>query len=362
MVHDLVQLQRKQVIELRNARIDHHLRVFGDGHRAVEYLGYEFLHQVLAAFARRNLFAKPALLDDLIEQTGFLGRYRGRRCLLSSSFSHWSLLLRADFALQLFQLLGIADCFQKQLLKLVVALQRTAKVGQSASQIEHFLQWLDLFGHVARLEVFELTELQVDLQFRSVGIVAQLVLHGEGKMRLHSLQHGVEVVRIHFNKFAILQLGQRLFGVAGEITQYPDYEREFLDLNGAAHFDVVRDLHAGRAHPVQLVLRALSSHSCFLLRNRDVGCLNVSANLTRKEGFRAGAEKTLYISSVCLLGGANVDTTRSGTGQLKNTHHAYRLVLRALSNVKVYSACYEPSPLTLPAGSVPGSTRQVTPR
>ena len=68
MVHDLVQLQREQVIDLRNARIDHHLRVFGDGHRAFENLGDKFLYQVLAAFARRGLFAKPALLNDLIEQ------------------------------------------------------------------------------------------------------------------------------------------------------------------------------------------------------------------------------------------------------------------------------------------------------
>jgi hypothetical protein len=77
MVHDFIQLQREQVIDLRDARIDHHLRVFGDGHRTIEYLGYKFLYQVLTAFTRRGLFAKSALLNDLIEQAGFLGRNRG---------------------------------------------------------------------------------------------------------------------------------------------------------------------------------------------------------------------------------------------------------------------------------------------
>jgi hypothetical protein len=44
MVKDLIQLQREQVIDLRDARIDHHFRVFGNGHRAVEYLSDELLH------------------------------------------------------------------------------------------------------------------------------------------------------------------------------------------------------------------------------------------------------------------------------------------------------------------------------
>ena len=70
MVHDLIQLQREQVIDLRDARIDHHFRIFGDGHRTIEHLGHKFLHQVFAALARCSFFAKPALLDDLIEQTG----------------------------------------------------------------------------------------------------------------------------------------------------------------------------------------------------------------------------------------------------------------------------------------------------
>ena len=43
MVHDLVQLQRYEVIDLRDPRIDHHLGVPGDGHGPVQELRDEFL-------------------------------------------------------------------------------------------------------------------------------------------------------------------------------------------------------------------------------------------------------------------------------------------------------------------------------
>ncbi len=89
MVHDLVQLDGEQMIDLRNARIDHHLRVLGDGHGAFKHLGHEFLDQVLAALLG---FAKPALLDDLIEKARFL-RFNccGLRRCIRSCFSHWNL-------------------------------------------------------------------------------------------------------------------------------------------------------------------------------------------------------------------------------------------------------------------------------
>ncbi len=52
------------MIDLRNTRIDHHLGVFGDGHRAIEHLGDKLLHQVLALLPG---LAKPALIDYLGE-------------------------------------------------------------------------------------------------------------------------------------------------------------------------------------------------------------------------------------------------------------------------------------------------------
>ena len=50
-MQDLVQLQRNQVIDLRDAGVDHHLRIARNGHGAFQDLRHEFLHQVLAALA-----------------------------------------------------------------------------------------------------------------------------------------------------------------------------------------------------------------------------------------------------------------------------------------------------------------------
>ena len=54
-----------------------------------------------------------------------------------------------------------------------------------------------------------------------------------------------------------------------------------------------------------------------------------------KRGAQDRAEKIPYISSDHSSMGAHVDTTQPWTGQLKNTIHTYRLVLSALSDVKV---------------------------
>src|ERR1700685_3132362 len=93
MVHDFIQLQREQVIDLRDARVNHHLRIFGDGHRTVEHLRDKFLYQVLAALAGCSFDAETALLDNLIEKAHFLGIEGCTRGLCTRNcFSHWSLL------------------------------------------------------------------------------------------------------------------------------------------------------------------------------------------------------------------------------------------------------------------------------
>ena len=113
------------MIDLRDARVDHHLRVLGDGHGAIEDLGDEFLHQVLAALSGGGLSAEAAFFDDLIEQTSVPGSSTaaaGRACaaLLDQPLDPPP---SPDFALQFVQLLGVADRFQQQLFQLVVALQ-----------------------------------------------------------------------------------------------------------------------------------------------------------------------------------------------------------------------------------------------
>jgi hypothetical protein len=78
-----------------------------------------------------------------------------------------------------------------------------------------------------------------------VRLLAELVLHGKGQMRLHAFQNGVEIVRIDLHELAVLQFGQRLLGLPGQVAQYAHHERKLLQLNGAANFDVVGDLYPG---------------------------------------------------------------------------------------------------------------------
>ena len=63
-------------------------------------------------------------------------------------------------------------------------------------------------------------------------------------MRLHALEHGVEVVGVDLDEFAILQGGQRLLGLPGQISQNAHDEGQFLQLDRVADLDVVGDMHA----------------------------------------------------------------------------------------------------------------------
>ena len=93
VVHDLVQLQGNQVIDLRDAGVDHHLRVARDGHGAIDELADEFLDQVAPALFRSGLDAKAAFFDDLIEKAFLDGLFLRGRCgsggLRSLCVSHW---------------------------------------------------------------------------------------------------------------------------------------------------------------------------------------------------------------------------------------------------------------------------------
>ena len=64
----------------------------------------------------------------------------------------------------------------------------------------------------------------------------------------------------HLDKAPLLQLGQRLFGLPGEVSKDADHERQFLDFNRAAGLYVISNLNAGRTHPVQFVLCARFCH------------------------------------------------------------------------------------------------------
>ncbi len=62
------------MIDLRDALIDHRLRVAGDGDFALQNLSEELLYQILAALLGGGLLAETALFDNLIQKTRFGGR------------------------------------------------------------------------------------------------------------------------------------------------------------------------------------------------------------------------------------------------------------------------------------------------
>src|SRR5947207_3975999 len=78
------------MIDLRDARVDHHLRVARDGHRAFENLRYKLLDQILAALACRRFRAEAAFFHDLIEQTLLQSLLGGRVYLRTLWISHWN--------------------------------------------------------------------------------------------------------------------------------------------------------------------------------------------------------------------------------------------------------------------------------
>src|SRR5207247_1358230 len=74
------------------------------------------------------------------------------------------------------------------------------------------------------------------------------------------LQDVVEVVAIDGHELAILEDWQRVLGLRGQVCQNADDERQFRLLHGAVGLNVVSDLYARPAYPVQFVLLAFASH------------------------------------------------------------------------------------------------------
>ena len=138
----------------------------GDGHRAFQDLGDEFLHQVLAAFLGGGFCAETPFFDDLIEQACVrricsVCPAVARLCGSAIGFPS-----RSHLALQLVQLFVVADGVEQQFLELVVALQAAAQIGETGAEVQQFLQRLHLPGDVLRLEVVHALEMQVHFQIR----------------------------------------------------------------------------------------------------------------------------------------------------------------------------------------------------
>jgi hypothetical protein len=81
VVQDLVELDRDQVIDLGDARIDHCFRIAGESHLPCQELGDELLDEVTASFPGGRIARQPSLFDDLVQQADFLGPFHfGRLC------------------------------------------------------------------------------------------------------------------------------------------------------------------------------------------------------------------------------------------------------------------------------------------
>src|SRR5271157_3280899 len=88
MVHDFVELDGEQMVNLGNTCIDHGLRVFGDRDLPLQNLADELFHKALAAFSSGGVRSHPSRLDNLIQKSFFadlLGSLRccGRFCFVS---------------------------------------------------------------------------------------------------------------------------------------------------------------------------------------------------------------------------------------------------------------------------------------
>jgi hypothetical protein len=70
-----------------------------------------------------------------------------------------------------------------------------AQIRQLGPQLKQLPQRLDLPGHLLGIEIVQALEIEVYFQLPSLGIFAQLVLNRVRHVRLHALQHAVEVVR-----------------------------------------------------------------------------------------------------------------------------------------------------------------------
>ncbi len=71
IVQDFIELQRDEVVDLRDAGLDGGFRVAAQGHVPFEHLGDELLDHVTAALKRCRVAIEAALRDNLVEQRLF---------------------------------------------------------------------------------------------------------------------------------------------------------------------------------------------------------------------------------------------------------------------------------------------------
>jgi hypothetical protein len=74
--------------------------------------------------------------------------------------------------------------------------------------------------------------------------------------RRHAIQHLIEVVDVDVDEVAVLEALPGGLGIAAEVAEHADHERQLLVLDRVADLDVVGHLHARRAYLLQAFLHA----------------------------------------------------------------------------------------------------------
>lgn len=105
------------------------------------------------------------------------------------------------------------DGFKQNLIQLVVRLQGSLQVAQTSSQVQQFPERLDLFRHILRCKVVYALEIKIDFELSHIGILAQLVVHGERHVRLHALKNAVEIVERDLDESPFFQSRQGFYGL-----------------------------------------------------------------------------------------------------------------------------------------------------
>src|SRR5262245_20771078 len=161
----------------------------------------------------------------------------------------------AGLALELLERVGVADDVLRELNKPLVAVDLAHEVLESLPRVEEPAQRLDLLDDLVGGEVVDVVEPQLDEQLRPV--VLQRVVDLVGEPGLGGRQDLVEIVAIDLDELAVLEPGQRLLGLAGEVGEDAHHERQLLQLDRPADLHVVRDVHPRAPDAIQFVLHTL---------------------------------------------------------------------------------------------------------
>src|SRR5664279_1376547 len=143
--------------------------------------------------------------------------------------------------------------------QLVVTVGLRQDVAKLLARFDELSEGLDLLDHLIGLEVRHIVELHLDVHLAAV--VGQLVVDSKRQARRLRREHLIEVVAVDLDQLPIFQPRELFDGLAGEVAEDADDERQLLHLDGPADLHVIRDLDAGRANPLQFLL------DTFLLRH-----------------------------------------------------------------------------------------------